>query len=107
MLRVVHHTQDGTTDPVLQAYFRHIAPEDLADRDHDDLIGALASHRRLAGHRPPGTARVHVHTPSVPEHGWDARGHTVVEVVTDDMPFLVDSVLMELSRLQYLSLIHI
>ena len=32
------------------------------------------------------------------EHGWSADGHSVVEVVVDDMPFLVDSLTMELSR---------
>ena len=30
--------------------------------------------------------------------GWTAEGTRVVEVVTDDMPFLVDSVTAELSR---------
>ena len=31
------------------------------------------------------------------EDGWDAR-HTIVQIVNDDMPFLVDSVTMELER---------
>ncbi len=52
---------------------------------------------KLAQTRPQGTARVRVFTPTVPEHGWSAGGHTVVEVVTDDMPFLVDSVTMALT----------
>ncbi len=91
------HTPDSTPDPLLQAYFRHIAPEDLADRDDDDLSGALASHRRMALCRPRGTAVVRVHTPQPAAHGWDAHGHTVVEVVTEDMPFLVDSVQMALA----------
>ena len=37
-------------------------------------------------------------TPTLAEHGWSASGHSVVEVVVDDMPFLVDSLTMELSR---------
>jgi glutamate dehydrogenase len=37
----------------------------------------------------------------VPVHGWSAEGHTVVEVVTDDMPFLVDSVSMALSEREH------
>ena len=37
-------------------------------------------------------------TPSVDRQGWSAAGHTVVEIVVDDMPYLVDSVSMELSR---------
>ncbi|MEV1011192.1 NAD-glutamate dehydrogenase [Streptomyces sp. NPDC049881] len=82
----------------LQRYYLFIAPEDLADRDPVDLYGAALSHHRLAAERPQGTANVRVHTPTVEEMGW-ACSHTVVEVVTDDMPFLVDSVTSELSRL--------
>ncbi|MFE0134137.1 NAD-glutamate dehydrogenase [Streptomyces sp. NPDC059037] len=81
----------------LQRYYLHTAPEDLADRDPDDVFGAAFSHYRLAENRPQGTANVRVHTPTVEENGWQCS-HSVVEVVTDDMPFLVDSVTNELSR---------
>ncbi|MEU8622868.1 NAD-glutamate dehydrogenase [Streptomyces sp. NPDC048623] len=81
----------------LQRYYLHTAPEDLADRDADDVFGAALSHYRLAENRPQGTANVRVHTPTVEENGWTCS-HSVVEVVTDDMPFLVDSVTNELSR---------
>lgn len=83
---------------MLTAYYRHVATEDLADRSDVDVYGAFASHHRLGSQRRPGQAHVHVHTPTIGEYGWSANGHTVVEVVTDDMPFLVDSVTMELSR---------
>ena len=82
----------------LTLYYRHVAAEDLVERDPADIYGAAMSQHRLAATRPQGTANVRVSTPSVDEHGWSADGHTVVEVVTDDMPFLVDSVTMELSR---------
>ena len=62
------------------------------------MYGAFASHFKLAANRPQGTAQVRVLTPTLGEHGWSAGGHTVVEVVVDDMPFLVDSLTMELSR---------
>ncbi|MEV6398335.1 NAD-glutamate dehydrogenase [Streptomyces sp. NPDC051907] len=81
----------------LQRYYLHTAPEDLADRDPVDVFGAALSHYRLAESRPQGTANVRVHTPTVEENGWTCS-HSVVEVVTDDMPFLVDSVTNELSR---------
>ncbi len=83
---------------LLSAYYRHVAPEDLAERSDSDVWGALASHYRLAEQRPQGRASVRVFTPTLAEHGWTAGGHSVVEVVTDDMPFLVDSLTMELSR---------
>src|SRR5918912_1803447 len=83
--------------PFLARYYRHVPLEDLAERDPLDLAGAALSHKQLAAHRPQGTANVRVFTPTVDEHGWTS-GHTVVEIVTDDMPFLVDSVTAELSR---------
>lgn len=81
----------------LQRYYLHTAPEDLLDRDPVDVFGAALSHYRLAETRPQGTANVRVQTPTVEENGWTSS-HSVVEVVTDDMPFLVDSVTNELSR---------
>ncbi|MFJ4831375.1 NAD-glutamate dehydrogenase [Streptomyces sp. NPDC088747] len=81
----------------LQRYYLHTAAEDLTDRDPVDVFGAAFSHYRLAENRPQGTANVRVHTPTVEENGWTCS-HSVVEVVTDDMPFLVDSVTNELSR---------
>ncbi|WP_392966779.1 NAD-glutamate dehydrogenase [Streptomyces sp. LN245] len=95
-------TGEGTPDrdtvlAFLQRYYLHTAPEDLTDRDPVDVFGAAFSHYRLAETRPQGTANVRVHTPTVEENGWTCS-HSVVEVVTDDMPFLVDSVTNELSR---------
>ncbi|MGW2724548.1 NAD-glutamate dehydrogenase [Streptomyces sp. NPDC001492] len=101
------HLPTGTTDEstpdrdtvlaFLQRYYLHTAPEDLTGRDPVDIFGAALSHYRLAENRPQGTANVRVHTPTVEENGWTCT-HSVVEVVTDDMPFLVDSVTNELTR---------
>ena len=85
---------------LIKAYYRHIAADDLADRTDVDLYAALASQFRLADNRPQGRANVHVFTPSHGDNGWSAGGHSVVEIVTDDMSFLVDSVTMELGRQQ-------
>jgi glutamate dehydrogenase len=81
----------------LGRYFKHVATEDLLARQPEDLLGAALSHKQLAQVRPVGTGNVRVFTPSVDEHGW-ATGHTVIEIVTDDMPFLVDSISAELGR---------
>jgi glutamate dehydrogenase len=88
------------TPELLKAYYRRVAAEDVCERGEVDLYGAVASQFRLAGTRPQGTARVRVFTPTVQEHGWSAGGHSVVEVVTDDMPFLVDSITLELGEQQ-------
>jgi glutamate dehydrogenase len=85
-------------EPYLHQYYRHVAVEDLAERSDIDIYGAAVSQYALAGERPQGSANVRVFTPTVAEHGWSADGHTVVEVVTDDMSFLVDSVTMALNE---------
>ncbi len=77
-------------------YFGHVAPEDLADRPADDLYGAMTSHWHfIREHR--GGSRVRSFNPRLDENGWEST-HTVIEIVGDDMPFLVDSVGMELNR---------
>ncbi|WP_238993191.1 NAD-glutamate dehydrogenase [Nocardioides caldifontis] len=87
-----------TAEQFVRQYYRHVSTEDFADRNDVDVYGAAMSHYRLAAERPQGTATVRAFTPTVAEHGWSADGHTVVEVVTDDMSFLVDSVTMELNE---------
>ncbi len=89
---------ETSAERLLSAYYRHVAPEDIVDRSEVDLYGAAMSQHKLAMSRPQGTANIRVFTPSVSEQGWSAEGHTVVEVVTDDMPFLVHSVSMCLNE---------
>src|SRR5215475_13300831 len=78
-------------------YFQQVAPEDLMERRADDLYGAARSHWNFARKREPGKAKLRVFNPTVEEHGWQST-HTVIEIVNDDMPFLVDSVTMEVNR---------
>ncbi len=92
----------GGADPghaaaLVGAYYRQVAPVDLLGHDPTELAAAALSHRQLAERRAPGESLVRVFTPAVDEHGW-VSGGTVVEVVTDDMPFLVESVTAELAR---------
>ena len=88
---VAGRSRDGTTAQLLPRYYRHTVDEDLRARAPEDLLGAALSHRELARRRAPGRASVRVFTPTVAENKWSC-GHTVVQTVTDDMPFLVDSV---------------
>ena len=78
-------------------YFREVDAGDLAEREPADLYGAALSHWNFARKREPGHARIRVFNPTLEEHGWQST-HTVIEIVNDDMPFLVDSVTMEVNR---------
>jgi glutamate dehydrogenase len=80
----------------VRQYYRRVPPEDLAQLEPLDLYGAALAHWSFARQRDPGTPNVRVYNPEFEQHGWRS-GHTVVELVSDDMPFLVDSATMELS----------
>ena len=89
--------QSAMLEAFARQYFGQVDPEDLAERELPDLYGAAMSHWNFARRRQPGQVRVRVFNPTVAEHGWQST-HTIIEIVNDDMPFLVDSVTMEVNR---------
>ena len=78
-------------------YYGQVAPEDLAERTLADLYGAAMSHWNFARTFAGGAAKLRVFNPRIDEHGWQST-HTVIEIVNADMPFLVDSITMEVNR---------
>ena len=93
-------TEASQVEEFTRQLYRWVPPEDLVRRSALDLDGAALALWRFAEHRPAETALVRVYNPEFEQHGWQT-GHTAVEIVTDDMPFLVDSITMELTRLGY------
>jgi glutamate dehydrogenase len=85
-------------DHLARGYWADTADDDLAPRELDDLVGAAVAHWRLAEVRQPGQTLVRVHCPDTEEDGWRSP-HAVVEVVSDDMPFIVSSASLALGRL--------
>jgi len=101
--RVREKVGDGQAPQVedfVRQYYRWVPPQDLAGRGPLDVYGAALAHWNLLHRRTPGTTKLRVYNPDFEHHGWQST-HTVVEVVTDDMPFLVDSLSVELSRRDY------
>ncbi|MPV38936.1 NAD-glutamate dehydrogenase [Georgenia subflava] len=82
---------------LLRLFYRDVMTEDLLSQQPADLLGAARSQWRTAQRRDAGTATVRAFTPTEAGDGW-ATGRTVVEIVTDDMPFLIDSITAELAR---------
>ncbi|MGQ0834869.1 MAG: NAD-glutamate dehydrogenase [Gammaproteobacteria bacterium] len=74
----------------VRAYYRGVADEDLAAREPGDLAAAALAHLEFGVKRPPNSARVRVFNPDAGDDGFRSP-HTVVVLITDDMPFLVDS----------------
>ncbi len=84
----------------VRQYYHWVPQEELAGREPSDLYGAALAHWTLARDRAPGEAKVRVYNPDRERDGW-ASPHTVIEIVSDDMPFIVDSVTMKLAREGY------
>jgi glutamate dehydrogenase len=84
----------------VRQYYHWVPAKDLADRRQGDLCGAVVAHWRAARTRAREQAKVRVYNPEPERDGWESP-YTVLEVVSDDMPFIVDSVTMEVSRQGY------
>ena len=84
----------------IREYFSQADSEDLAERSIPDLYGAALSHLGFARRFQSGAPKLRVYSPRLEEHGWESS-HTVIEIVNDDMPFLVDSITMEVNRQGY------
>jgi len=78
-------------------YFRQLDDDDLVERAPEDLSGAVLSHWQFGATRTPGVPKVRVLSPTLAEDGWASR-HSVIQIVNDDMPFLVDSTTTEINR---------
>jgi glutamate dehydrogenase len=75
---------------LVQRYWRFAPDEELVDLTPAQVLEAARAHRDLAQRRRPGELKLRLTLVT------DQR-HSVVEVVTDDVPFLVDSITGALS----------
>ncbi|MCB1628006.1 MAG: NAD-glutamate dehydrogenase [Xanthomonadales bacterium] len=78
--------------------------EELDGQTAADWAGLCVHLLRLFRDRPRGQSLVRVYNPSHDEHGYECA-HTVIEILNDDMPFLVDTVAMVVA--QHGGLVHL
>lgn len=88
----------GVAEALLRLYARVMPPPDLEEMEPGQLYGVVVSLLSFARHRKPKQAKVRVFNPRIDEDGY-TTDHTVVELVSDDMPFTVDSVVASLSSM--------
>src|SRR5258707_12915968 len=79
-----------------KAFYANVDAADLAAREPAELGGTALSHLMFARQRRR-SALVRVFNPTQREHGFTSP-HTVIEMVNDDMPFLVDSINLSLTQ---------
>ena len=87
----------ATAEVFVRHFYENVAADDLIAEEAEDLYGAALSLWGFAATRQPREARLRVYNPKFDQHGWHST-HTVVEVVHDDMPFLVDSLTTEFNQ---------
>lgn len=83
-------------------FYGTVALEDLSHWSIDDLYGAIINFWSLIQHRAPNETKIRVYNPDLEQHGWQTT-HTVVEIITEDMPFLVASLRMAIYRMDLVS----
>src|SRR5688572_1458210 len=91
------HAKPDVADEFARLYYTDVDPEELAARSPGDLAGAAAAHLEFGRRFSSGTPKIRAYNPVPAQHGWQSS-HSVIEIVNDDMPFLVDSVAMEVNR---------
>jgi glutamate dehydrogenase len=89
--------QAESVEPFVRRYFAHVAPDDVIYTSFETLLGGALSLWEYGAERVPGTPKVRLFNPTPDVNGWGLE-HTVVEIINDDMPFLVDSVTAEIRR---------
>ncbi|HYO78763.1 MAG TPA: NAD-glutamate dehydrogenase, partial [Thermoanaerobaculia bacterium] len=84
-------------DHFVRRYFAHVAPDDIIYTSFETLLGGALSLWEYGAQRSPGVPKVRLFNPAQEQRGWGLE-HTVIEIINDDMPFLVDSVSAEITR---------
>ena len=89
LVRVARRLRGAPPATLLRDYFRGVGEEDLAAQDPQMLVRMAERHLALAQRRRAGETRVLVINPTAAD-GLGER-HSYVFVVTEDQPFLVES----------------
>ncbi len=82
-----------------RGYFKDAVLEDIEGQSVENLFGAVASLWQFSRSRKPSEPKIRAYNPRLEEHGWQTT-HTAIEIVNDDMPFLVDSVVSALNVME-------
>jgi glutamate dehydrogenase len=80
-----------------ESLFARASSDDLSAHAADEWATIASSLYALMRTRKPGTALIRVFNPDPAADGWSST-HTAIEIVNDDMPFLVDTVSLAVTQ---------
>lgn len=81
----------------LEQYISNVPASDLAGRQPDIMAKIALNHLDFGARRRKGQPKLRVYNPTEKEFGYTSP-YTFVELVNDDMPFLVNSVTAAINR---------
>ncbi len=81
--------------PLARAYFRRVPAEQLSGLELDHLVAQVRAVLDFIDRRGTSPIGLRIFNPDRTEHGYETEG-SVLEINTEDRPFLIDSVLAEL-----------
>src|SRR5215470_4883343 len=85
----------GAPKTFVDALFGQTMPEDVVRYDGREVAALAEAAWAFLAERKPGALKIRLENPA--EAGEQLRSISVLEIINDDMPFLVDSVLGELA----------
>ena len=100
--KLIHQKVESKTAPLVDQFahllYGNMSSFDLENRNDSDMYGAALSLWRSLNQHKDDTPIIKVFNPSVSQNGWKSS-HTIIEIIVNDMPFLVDSIRIALNRL--------
>lgn len=79
------------------AFYKRMEADEFQLHPAEDWAALAAGMLEFTRARKPGKANVRVFNPTLKADGWESA-HTVLQIVNDDMPFLVDTVTLALAE---------
>lgn len=81
----------------IEKFYEHVSFDELSPFDAESLCASTLETFKFLQKRKRGQHKIRVYSPTMAKHNWESE-YTVIEVINDDMPFLVDSISEEISR---------
>lgn len=80
------------------SFYAKVPVPDLEKLEPIHEVALAASAYDFIAQRDASEPKIRIFTPTLKEHGYESK-NTVIELLNDDMPFLVDSLTAELNRM--------
>ncbi len=94
---VLRSERSGVPDGFVARLFERASAEDIAVYKPDEIAAFAAQAFAFLSQRQPGVPKIRIYAPEAAPDGEASRSVSVLEIINDDMPFIVDSVMAELT----------